>query len=254
MENEFILIFDTETINIEKPFMYDLGYIVAQYSEEESVYKAIVKRQFIIEQVYTNRMLFQTSYYAKKRPLYTALLKGRTAKMKKLGHALQILKADIERYDIHIASAFNSPFDTRVFQFNTDFNGINNPIEHLVIVDIMGVASIIHKSEDYIKFCQDNGYYGTSGFIKTNAEITFRYITKDNDFIESHTALHDSEIELDILNYALLSGAVLEPSKKAFVELLEPLNTLTIKKNGKAYTFKYRTRKNRKNGVIDLVT
>ena len=234
--------------------MYDLGYIIAQYSEEEGIYKSVLKRQFIIDQVYSNRMLFQTSYYAKKRPLYTALLKGRTARIKKLGHALQVMKADLERYDVSLGGAFNSPFDTRVFKFNTDFNGINNPIEHIEIVDIMGIAGIIHKTEDYIKFCEDNGYYGTSGFIKTNAEITFRYITKDNDFIESHTALHDSEIELDILNYALLSGAVLEQTKKAYVEMLEPLQTLTIKKNGKPYTFKYRTRKNRKGGVIDLET
>ena len=33
------------------------------------------------------------------------------------------------------------------------------------------------------------------------AEIIYRYITKDNDFVESHTGLEDVEIETAIFAY-----------------------------------------------------
>ena len=38
---------------------------------------------------------------------------------------------------------------------------------------------------------------------QTKAETLFRYITNNNDFIEDHMALEDSQIELYILKVAL---------------------------------------------------
>ena len=60
-----IMILDTETIGLEKCFVYDIGFIVAEL-QENGFYKPIVKSQFIIEQVYDNRELFETAYYNDK--------------------------------------------------------------------------------------------------------------------------------------------------------------------------------------------
>ena len=45
----------------------------------------------------------------------------------------------------------------------------------------------------------ENGYLTKNGQVRKTAEIIYRYITKDNDFTESHTGLEDVMIEKEIL-------------------------------------------------------
>jgi len=242
MEN--ILILDTETIGLEKLYMYDLGYIIAT-KNEDNFYTTIAKKQFIIDQVYNNKMLFETGYYGKKRPKYVSLLRGRKAKLKKMGHALMIMKNDIERFDIDLALAFNMPFDKRVMEFNGKVFNLTNPIEHLPHLDILAIANeFIHKSEEYNNFCVENNYVNESGLLKTNAEITFRFISGQKDFIEEHTALQDCEIELDILNYCVIKGADLTTTYKQKFIRSDKVQKFTViikdkHKNEKTYTFNY---------------
>ena len=60
------IILDTEFVNLQKSFVYNLGYIVA--NENGDILK---KRDFVIEQIWHNRELFATSYYYNKRNIYT---------------------------------------------------------------------------------------------------------------------------------------------------------------------------------------
>ena len=57
-----IIVIDTETINLQKAFIYDIGFIVASGEE----LKNIEEKSFIIRQAFDNKMLFETSYYSKK--------------------------------------------------------------------------------------------------------------------------------------------------------------------------------------------
>mgnify|MGYP000570869001 CR=1 FL=1 len=201
---EKILIIDTETIGLEKCYAYDIGYIIASLNEE-GFYTAIEKKQFIIDQVYNNKMLFETSYYANKRPKYVALLKGRKARLKKMGHALMILRNDIQKHEVDIWGAYNSPFDDKVMRFNSNVFNLVNPVEHLPRFDIMNVANeFIHQTQEFQDFCKENKFVNESGLLQTNAEITFRFISGQKEFIEEHTGLQDCEIELDILNYCMI--------------------------------------------------
>jgi hypothetical protein len=45
-------------------------------------------------------------------------------------------------------------------------------------------------------------------YFKTSAEIAYRYLAKEINFIEAHTALNDAEIESFILLKALKKGKV----------------------------------------------
>ena len=63
------------------------------------------------------------------------------------------------------------------------------------------------NNKRYKKFCIDNDYVG-SMYFKTSAEIAYRYLQKELDFIEAHTALNDAEIESIILAKALKKGKV----------------------------------------------
>ena len=49
----------------------------------------------------------------------------------------------------------------------------------------------------------------------TTAEILYRYISGNNDFIEAHTALKDAEIEAEILECCVNAGADLTKDYKA---------------------------------------
>jgi len=240
-----IMILDTETIGLEKKFMYDFGYIIAE-QQENGIFKAIEKKQFIIDQVYNNKMLFETAYYSLKRPIYISLLKGRKARIKKIGHAFRTMKADLENFQVKNVLAYNMPFDKGVFEFNSQVFNLINPIEHLPLLDIMTFAGEkIHSTPEYLKFCQDNNYITPANNLETNAEKTFRFISCLNDFEESHTSLQDCEIELDILNYSILKGADLNKEYKRKYINAETLQEFKIivkdkDKNETEYVFNYK--------------
>ena len=54
-----ILVFDTETIDVEHPFCYNVGYVVVNTKTKEK----LLKRDYVVEQVWGNKMLFSTAYY-----------------------------------------------------------------------------------------------------------------------------------------------------------------------------------------------
>ena len=218
---KFICVVDTETTGIgETPYMYDLGYIIARYNEETKQYHKVEERQFIIEQVYNNKMLFESAYYGEKRPKYTSLLKGRKARMKHMGHALNKFRNDLEKYGVEQVWAYNMPFDKRVLKFNSERFNIINPIENIQELDIMGIAcKYIHKTEHYNKFCVDNEFVTDTNNISTNAEVTYRYLINEPTFIEDHMGLQDARIELDILNKCLELGGNLNATyKREFIQ------------------------------------
>ena len=201
-----VIILDTETISLGKPFIYDLGFIVAR--AENGVYKPIYRSQAIITQIYDNAELFATAYYAEKKPRYTRLLKGRKTRKKKFGWAIHHLKKTIEKYDVEAVFAYNASFDKKAlnftakhFKYNFNFNGLK-------WLDIMAIANnFIHTSKEYIDFANENKLFGPSGrYYQTNAEATYKFITNNKNYIEPHMALQDCEIELDILNYAIENG------------------------------------------------
>ena len=62
-------------------------------------------------------------------------------------------------------------------------------------------CDVIAKMPTYKRFCEENGYLTKNGQCRLTAEIIYRFIKKDNDFVESHTGLEDVLIEKDILAY-----------------------------------------------------
>ena len=90
-----IMIIDTETIDLNKRFVYDVGFIVAIKSEFKV--ERVLEESYIIKQVFDNKMLFHTAYYNVKLPKYTKMLKGKTSKRKHFGHTMQRVKKSFRR-------------------------------------------------------------------------------------------------------------------------------------------------------------
>ena len=223
-----IMIFDTETTSLEKPFCYNIGYVIVDTDN----YNTLVERDFVCEQVWHNPMLFSTAYYANKRDVYVKSMRQRKTKMDKFGYICQQMIRDIKNFNIHSAYAYNSSFDEKVFTFNCDWFKCNNPLDLIPIYDIRGYAHHFICDGIYKDWCETYKAFSDSGNYSTTAENVYRYVSGDIEFIEDHTALSDSKIETEILLFALDMGAEVGTEYKAFRSITRPQKkTFTVKKN-----------------------
>ena len=146
------IVLDTETISLEKPFVYDLGYVIVNDNGD-----IIAKKSYVISQVWNNKELFATAYYADKKPLYYARLKSGYSKKVGCGHAMRYLANDIKKYGITEIYAYNSKFDSRALNFMCAWYKIVNGLGGIEIQDIMDLIKPITKSQDFVNFCESNG-------------------------------------------------------------------------------------------------
>lgn len=213
-----VLVFDTETVSLEKPFMYNLGWVVLDLETGDH----LEEKDYVVERVWHNIELMCSAYYKEKRPLYIKRMRSRKVKMLPLSKILGDLRRTIKKYDIEVAYAFNSSFDVRVFDHNCDFYRLNNPLEEVEIRDIRKIVLGGQFSIDYYKHfireglndCTDDAerakmrekFITKTGRMRTTAESIYCYLTDDWSYNEEHTALQDSIIEAKIL-YAYLNNS-----------------------------------------------
>ncbi len=233
-----VVIFDTETTSIEKPFVYNIGYAIYDTDSQE----ILIKEEYIVEQIWHNRELFTTAYYAEKREWYIQQMRARNIQMEKLGYITQRMARLFKLYEVVAGFAYNSPFDDRVFTFNTEWFKIINPFDNVPIYDIRGyVHKFIAFKPEYKAFCDKNGYYTEKGNYSTTAETVYRYITGNTAFDEDHTALSDALIELDILLYCVGKGAEWNCAYKVYQSIPREIDkTLLVRDvNGNDHNFAY---------------
>lgn len=245
-----ILIFDTETIDLKKPFCYNLGYTILDTDGKN----VLEKRDFVISQIWKNQALFATAYYNEKKQLYIGKMRSRQTTLEYWGYVMSQIRRDVKRYEIVYAYAYNSKFDDRVLDFNCDWHKTQNGLDNVKIVDIYGVAMkyIVNQTE-YQEWAIENNKLTATGKATATAEAVYQYLIKNVDFVEEHTALADAIIETDILIKCLELGAELGkdyPTSIALDESKAILQTLTIKLNGeKVAEYDYLARTNRTNTI-----
>jgi hypothetical protein len=233
-----ILVFDTETTSLEKPFCYNVGFVI--YNTDE--HKVVASADYVIEQVWHNLPLFSSAYYAEKRPLYVNRMRARSCVMDKWGYVMQRMLRLIREYEVTDAYAYNSKFDEKVFAFNCDWYKVSNPLDSLAVHDIRGY---VHKffafKPRYQQFCEQHELYTESGNYSTTAEAVFRFCLNDNEFTEEHTALADSEIECTILALCIAEGGEWNMDYKVYNSVPRVVNkVLTVTDTeGKNYCFPY---------------
>lgn len=189
-----IAVFDTETIGLEKAFCYNIGMVIYDTETDE-----VDKYEWVIEQIWHNKPLFETAYYADKKPIYINRMRAKKAKMAKFGHVMRAIDKLFKDNDITDVYAYNSPFDEKVINFNCDWYHCINPFDTVAFHDVRGyVHSAFAFTDAFQEFCEDKGIFTESGNYSTTAEAAYRFLY-DEDFVEEHTALADSIIELRIL-------------------------------------------------------
>lgn len=202
---------DTETCPLDREvdevtpknmWAYDIGFaIIDKKGRKYEEYSFVVKEIFFGE-----KELMKSSYYAEKLPQYYDDIRSGKRVVKPLYEIRAIIKDCMERYNSNIVIAHNARFDDGVLA-NTQRWLTKSKYRFFFpygteVWDTLKMArDVLSKMPTYKRFCEENGYLTKNGRLRFTAEIIFRFISKNNDFIESHTGLEDVDIERQIFAY-----------------------------------------------------
>lgn len=215
---ETILLVDTEFITLNKPFVYDLSYLIARKVDDKYITLKSVGN--VVKQVYQNKMMFETAYYAEKRKLYTSALRGKTYKQNYFGNILRQLKKDIAEYNVSIVLGYNVNADLRSIGFTSDYLKLESPLKNTKVIDLMPiVVNTICDTNEYKNFAKENNLITEKGYYKMSVESVMKYINNNIEFSEKHLGKSDNENEIDLLNYAIEKGASLIELPKRFLKV-----------------------------------
>lgn len=200
-KKEMYLVIDTETANtIEQPLPYDIGYAIC-----DRYGNIVVERSFIVAEIFLDhKEMMKSAYFAEKIPHYWEDIKNGTREIKSIFNIRKQIKADMKEWNVKKVGAYNMGFDRRAlnnvirycskslirwfFPFGTEYFCI----WHMA-------CQVVLNSTSYIKFALQNGFVSEKDNILTSAEVCYRFLTKQVDFIESHTGLEDVHIEVEIM-------------------------------------------------------
>lgn len=201
----YYIVFDTETTNgLGDPIVYDLGFAIID--KKGNVYET---HSLIIREVfYGMKDLMQSAYYANKIPRYEEQIANGERKVVSLFEAKKTFSDVCKKYNVKVAIAHNARFDYRStsktqryltkskYRFFLPYG--------IELWDTMRMANdTICKQVTYKRWCLKNGYMTKNNQVRKTAEILYRYISGQNDFIESHTGLEDVLIEKEIFVHCL---------------------------------------------------
>lgn len=206
--DKYVVVIDTETANtVEQPLPYDFGWAVLDTRSGEIVRKF----SYVCAEIFLDKQLMEQAYFAEKIPMYWEQIQSGQRKLKRLLNIRKELWNCLKTYDIHQICAYNMGFDKRAshndvryitsslirwfFPYNVEF----------VCIWHMACTSFLNTS-DYINFATTHGFVSDAGNIQTSAEVAYRFLTNDPEFVESHTGLEDVEIECAILMNCLKTG------------------------------------------------
>lgn len=220
-----------KNVAIAKPLIYDLGWTIID--KKGNVY---ARKNFLITEIFSVPEIFNTAYYASKRPLYLDKLSRGEIVLTDWRTAAAEMVADMAC--VEAVGAYNAMFDfKKAIPFTELYiNQLYSPNFHNWLSMQNAVCDNIAKGKsfsnskgfdgdffrfrsveyplfdlwgmscDYILNCDEyrstawnNNWLTESGkYYKTSAEATYRFLTGQYDFDEAHTAIDDADIESEI--------------------------------------------------------
>lgn len=207
---DLYMVFDTETCNTPKVDgqldtscgqVYDFGLQIVD--NEGYVYEEM---SFVNEDVFFGLpQAMQEAYFADKIPQYLMDIRMGKRKIINTWQMYKVVRELVEKYNIKAFIAHNARFDVRVLNATLRYQTKSKRRYFfpygIPIWDTMTMANdTICKQSNYRKFCLDNGYMTNHKVpqVRKTAEILWRFLTQDNEFVESHTGLEDVQIEAQI--------------------------------------------------------
>lgn len=192
----------SEKVDPKNMLAYDLGFRV--HDRQGNV---IEEHSFVIYDIYVGESeRMKSAYYANKLPRYEEDLKNGTRKMVRFMTAFKIFRDLCKKYNVTECYAHNMRFD--FITLNTTLRWVTNGEykyffpKGMVICDTLKMSrQLIATMKSYKKFCEDNGFITKNNQVRLTAEILYKFISKNMEFVESHTGLEDVKIECEIRGY-----------------------------------------------------
>ena len=220
-----------KAVAIAKPLIYDLGWQVID--QKGNVY---ARKNYLISEIFSVPSIFDTAYYASKRPIYLERLQR--GEISVVGWATAVAELISDMKEVEAVGAYNAMFDfKKALPFtNLYINQLYSPSfqnwldaqertcawlaegntltshtdfeaeifrfrgETYKLFDLWGLScEHILNCDEYKDLCIEQEWETASGkYFKTSAETAYRFASKQNAFIEAHIAIDDVAIESEL--------------------------------------------------------
>lgn len=222
---------ERQRVSIAKPLIYDLGWTVV-----DALGRVYAKKNFLIAEIFSNPVIFNTAYYKDKRPLYIEKIAMGEISVVMWEQAIEELISDMVQceavgaynamYDFKKALPFTDLYLSKVYSpdFQNWLEYQKKVMQEIVsgeryesdkdfepevfrfrgqvfpLFDVWGLScQHILNTDEYRETAARNKWVTASGkYYKTSAEMAYRFFTGQEDFDEAHTALNDAEIESEL--------------------------------------------------------
>ena len=201
----YYIITDTETANgMNAPLVYNISFAIIDKRG-----KIYAFRSFIVREVFFGMMeLMKSAYYADKIPKYLEMIDKGEIEVVSYATAKKIFREMCKEWNVKAIIAHNMRFDylstNTTERFLTDSRSRYFFPYGVELWDTMRMSrDTICKQKTYKKWCEENGFMTKQNKPKATAEILYRYISNNNQFIEEHMALEDILIEKEIFAHCI---------------------------------------------------
>jgi len=215
MKEKRFLVADVEACGLaSRAFIFDFGYVISNRKG-----KIFCERNFLIQEILTNPSIMLAALYNKKWrammggklfSVYIPALNNSTMRLSKWREVIQVMRDDMATYGVDVFCAYNLKYDLGAM--NLTHRKITEKklpaMDRLDLLCLWEFACItVCRTRLYHDTCRkhgpDAGWITPANNVRTNAEKVYAFLSGDSDFIESHTALHDAQIETEILHRLL---------------------------------------------------
>jgi hypothetical protein len=161
---------------------------------------------FVIADVFLDKNLMESAYFADKIPQYWEDIKSGKRKLARFSTIRREFARVCKENKIKFLFAHNARFDYRSLTLTQRFLTSSKyryffPFGTTICDTLKMSRKILGKDDEYGEFCYNNQFLTSTGRRQFTAEVLFRFLSNNLDFEESHTGLEDVKIEKEIMTY-----------------------------------------------------
>lgn len=208
---KYYIVMDTETANTARDEngqldtssaqVYDLGWEIIDAKGHVYERMSLVNKDVFIAMP----DVMKEAYFAEKIPQYWREIWDGKRKVVDTWQMWRMFRDACQRWHVAAIIAHNAKFDVRVLNSTMRYQTKSKRRFFLPygipVWDTMRMANdTICKMDAYREFCVENGYMTNHKIpqVRKTAEVLWRFLTNNVEFVESHTGLEDVEIEAQI--------------------------------------------------------
>ena len=200
---KYYMTLDVETAGgLGNPLVYDIGFAISDKSG--NVYASA---SYIISEIFYNKKLMSTAYYAEKVPMYEKEIASGSRTVITFMEMREKFFEMMRIFNAQVICAYNLNFDMRALSNTTKHLANDKKVKFLAsefkTVDLLCIWSlaceVLYIQKTFRKVATSQNWLTEKGNFQTSAEIGHRYITGENEFEENHTGLEDVFIEIGIM-------------------------------------------------------